>query len=229
MKAVSFFFLVSEPGFHPKRTRRFPIRTGHFCSRFGAKSQPPLPPPPLWVPWFTGSTYLGFSPSQSWLGQFCYLVKVKVAQSCPALCSPMNYTIHEILQVRILERVAVPWSRGSSQPRNRTQVSNIAGRFFTSWAIREAQLALFSPTWVGGPGWLGHLFLQPLPNLGFFPSPAIHTASSYFSTLFLFHPMVFFFFFFFSILFLIDAGFIPNNLLTCLLKMILVSLNISRL
>ena len=45
-----FFFLVSEPGFHPKRTRRFPTRTGHFCSRFGAKSQPPLPPSPTLGP-----------------------------------------------------------------------------------------------------------------------------------------------------------------------------------
>ena len=44
-----------------------------------------------------------------------------------------------ILQARILERVAMPSSRGSSQPRDRPQVSHIAGRFFTSWATREAQ------------------------------------------------------------------------------------------
>ena len=48
------------------------------------------------------------------------------------------YTIHEILQARILEWVAIPFSRGSSQPRDRTQASRIAGGFFTSWAIREA-------------------------------------------------------------------------------------------
>ena len=47
-----------------------------------------------------------------------------------------------ILQARILEWVAVPFSRGSSQPRNRTQVSRIAGVFFTSWATREALLGL---------------------------------------------------------------------------------------
>ena len=52
---------------------------------------------------------------------------------------PMNYTIHGILQVRILEWVAFHFSRGSSQPRNRTQVSHIAGGFFTSWATREVQ------------------------------------------------------------------------------------------
>ena len=50
----------------------------------------------------------------------------------------MDYTVHGILQARILEWVAFPFSRGLSQPRDRTQVSRIAGRFFTSWATREA-------------------------------------------------------------------------------------------
>ena len=50
----------------------------------------------------------------------------------------MGYTVHGILQARILEWVAVPFSRGSSQPRDGTQVSRIAGRFFTHWATREA-------------------------------------------------------------------------------------------
>ena len=59
-------------------------------------------------------------------------VKVKVTQLCPTLCNPMDYTVHGILQARILERVAFPFSRGSSQPRNRTQVFHIAGGFFTS-------------------------------------------------------------------------------------------------
>ena len=48
------------------------------------------------------------------------------------------YKVHEILQARILESIAFPFSRGSSQPRDRTQVSHITGGFFTSWAIREA-------------------------------------------------------------------------------------------
>ena len=59
-------------------------------------------------------------------------LKVKVAQSCPTLCDPTDYTVHGILQARILEWVAFPFSRGSSQPRDRTQVSRIAGRFFTN-------------------------------------------------------------------------------------------------
>ena len=50
----------------------------------------------------------------------------------------MNYTVHGILQDRILKWVAVPFSRGSSQPRGQTQVSCIAGKFFTSWATKEA-------------------------------------------------------------------------------------------
>ena len=65
-------------------------------------------------------------------------VKVKVAQSCLTLCEPLGYTVHGILQARILEWVTFPFSRGSSQPRDRTQVSLIAGGFFTSWATREA-------------------------------------------------------------------------------------------
>ena len=66
-------------------------------------------------------------------------VKVKVTQLCPTLLDPTDYTVHEILQARILEWVALPFSRGSSEPRVWTQVSHIAGRFFTSWATRKVQ------------------------------------------------------------------------------------------
>ena len=59
-------------------------------------------------------------------------VKVKFAQSCPTLCDSMDYTVHGILQARILEWAAFPFSRGSSKPRDCTQVSCIAGGFFTS-------------------------------------------------------------------------------------------------
>ena len=57
---------------------------------------------------------------------------VKVTQLCLTLCDPLDYTVHGILQARILEWVAFPFSRGPSQPRDRTQVSHIAGGFFTS-------------------------------------------------------------------------------------------------
>ena len=55
------------------------------------------------------------------------------------LYSPSGSSAHGILQVRILEWVAIPFSRGSSRPRDWTQVSCIAGRFFTVWATRETQ------------------------------------------------------------------------------------------
>ena len=58
-------------------------------------------------------------------------VKVRVAQSPLTLFDPMDYTVHGILQARILEWVAMPFSRGSSQLRDRTQVSHIAGGSFT--------------------------------------------------------------------------------------------------
>ena len=63
-----------------------------------------------------------------------------VTQSCPTLldCSPLGSSVHGILQTRILEWVAISFSRGSSWPRNWTWVSCIAGRFFTVWATREA-------------------------------------------------------------------------------------------
>ena len=56
-------------------------------------------------------------------------MKVRVTQSCPTLCNPLDYTVHGILQVRIQEWVALPFSRGSSQPRDQTQVPCIAGGF----------------------------------------------------------------------------------------------------
>ena len=57
--------------------------------------------------------------------------KVKVTQLCPTLCNPMDYAVCGILQARILEWVVILLSRGSSQPGDRTQVSHIAGGFFT--------------------------------------------------------------------------------------------------
>ena len=64
-------------------------------------------------------------------------MKVKVAQLCRAVCHRMDYTVDGILQARVLEWVAFPFSRGCSQPSDQTQVSCIEGGFFTSWATRE--------------------------------------------------------------------------------------------
>ena len=67
----------------------------------------------------------------------------EVAQSCPTLCDPVDCSppgssVHGILQARILEWVAISFSRGSSQPRDRTWASHIVGRLLTIWATREA-------------------------------------------------------------------------------------------
>ena len=67
----------------------------------------------------------------------------KVTQSCPTLCDPMDCSlsgssVHGIFQARVLEWIAIFFSRGSSRPRNRTRVSRVAGRRFTVWATREA-------------------------------------------------------------------------------------------
>ena len=66
--------------------------------------------------------------------QFCKYL----CQSYPTPWDPMDYTVHEIPQARILEWVAFPFSKGSSWPRDQTQVSHIADGVFTSWATREA-------------------------------------------------------------------------------------------
>ena len=66
----------------------------------------------------------------------------EVAQSCPTLCDPIDCSlpgpsVHGIFQAIVLEWIAISFSRGSSQPRARTQVSRIVDRRFTVWATRE--------------------------------------------------------------------------------------------
>ena len=91
------------------------------------------------------------SQSRTWLSDWTELKqwlkekKVKVSQSCPSLtlcdpvaCSLQGSSVHGILQARILEWVAIPFSRESFQPREQIQVSCIIGRFFTFWVTTEA-------------------------------------------------------------------------------------------
>ena len=81
-----------------------------------------------------------------YLSQFSVLV----TRSCPILCDPMDYSpppgssVHGILQARILEWVARLFARQSSQLRDWTLVSCIAGRFFTIWATRKDLIYLQS-------------------------------------------------------------------------------------
>ena len=91
----------------------------------------------------------------------------------------MDYTIHRILQARILEWVAVSFSRGSSQTRDQTQVSRIAGGFFTRWATREAPSTeysvQFSCSVVSDSFWPHELqhSRHPCPS----PTPGVHSNS----------------------------------------------------
>ena len=91
----------------------------------------------------TGKGQFSFQSQRKAMPKHVQKVKVLVAQLCPTLCntmdsSPPGYFIHRILQARILEWVAIPFSRRSSWPRDQIQFSYIASRVFTNWATREA-------------------------------------------------------------------------------------------
>ena len=84
-----------------------------------------------------------------WFKSITFIVPfVLVAQSCLTLYNPMDYSppgssVRGILQARIVEWVAIPFSRRSSQPRNWTWFSCLADRYFTVWATWEALCALY--------------------------------------------------------------------------------------
>ena len=83
------------------------------------------------------------SGSPLYLGVIPIMKSVFITQSCLILCHPMDCSpsgssVHGILQARILEWVAIPFSRGSSWFRDRTQGSHSAGSFFNIWTTKEA-------------------------------------------------------------------------------------------
>ena len=78
----------------------------------------------------------------------------------PMDCSPLTSSVHGILQARIQEWVAMPSSRRSSQPQDRTQIFHIPGRFFTIWATREFQ-EYWSGYPISFPGDLPHPEMEP--------------------------------------------------------------------
>ena len=111
----------------------------------------------------------------------CEKVKVLVIQLCPTLwdpmdCSPPASSVHGILKATILEWVAISFSsRGYSWPRDWTWVSCIAGRFFTIWATREAQVNVYSIVimrvlMVSPPM---HIIRKIMNNTSFFSLPTI--------------------------------------------------------
>ena len=108
-------------------------------------------------------------------------------------CSPPGSSVHAIFQARILEWVAISFSRGSSQPRDRTRVSCTAGRFFTNWATREKErkvkllslVQLFATPWTvayKAPPSMGFSRQEywsglPFPSPGDLPDPGIELES----------------------------------------------------
>ena len=112
-----------------------------------------------------------------------------IAHSYPTLChpvdsSPPGSSVHRILQARILEWVAIPFSRGPSWPRDGTQVSCIAGGFFTGWATREAYfhyvqfslVAQLFPTFA--TPWTDRSFPAGFPSLPGFPAASLPCLAS---------------------------------------------------
>ena len=102
--------------------------------------------------------------SISWVLWFLEVKWSELAQSCLTLCDPVDCSrpgssVHGILQARIREWVAISFSRVSSQPRDRTLVSRMAGRCFILWATRE-----FPYDYLGKPNWR---FLELTPDLSF--------------------------------------------------------------
>ena len=114
-----------------------------------------LPSKFFWVQGESGYKHLFFSMASS-IGLIvtrsqkpcsCLCVCVWITQSCPTFCDPTNcsppgFSVHGIVQARILESIAIPFSRGSSQPRDRTLVSC---RFFTIWATGKSSSYLIPP------------------------------------------------------------------------------------
>ena len=99
----------------------------------------PLPPP---------------FPSSLYLSQLQGTIYSEVAQSCPTLCDPMDCSlsgssVHGIFQAIVLEWIAISFSRGSSQPRDRTRVSRIVDTCFTVWATRTIATSKVSPIFHG--------------------------------------------------------------------------------
>ena len=94
--------------------------------------------------YFYSESYCSVSSNKITSGSKCRAVLCLVVQSYLTLCDPMDCSlpgssVHGIVQARILEWVSMPSSRGSSQPRDRIQISLIEGGVFTVWATREAR------------------------------------------------------------------------------------------
>ena len=131
----NFMRLIKEGVVHSERGEKtltfvfnnylYLIALGLSCSMWDLVPWPGIEP---------NTQALGAQSLSHWTTKESESERVKVTQSCLTLFHPMDYIQSGILQARILEWVAFPFSRGSSQPRNRTQVSHTADGFFTNRA-----------------------------------------------------------------------------------------------
>ena len=116
-----FFFLIEV--YHSSQIYFFP-----YCRDRGTENFMSL------IVWYNEFNELIEWTMSSLFDIFHWKWKWKLLSLVWSFATPMDYTVHGILQARVLEWVAFPFSRGSSLPRDRTQISLTAGRFFTSWA-----------------------------------------------------------------------------------------------
>ena len=140
-----------------------------------------------WIFHIAGRFFLPSEPPGKWS---------EVTQSCLTLCDPMDcslpgFSVHGILQARILEWVTISFSRGSSRPRDRTWVSCIGGRCFNLWATREAHVQFVFQIFVWGIlilkkkffivylkskcNWASYIFKQNLATLNYYSLPYLFT------------------------------------------------------
>ena len=161
------WYVPHLPGYYQASHGKYPTSLG--ITRLHMVSTPP----PWVLPGFTGNSAVVSAVSK-------LLEKWKlVAQACPTLCDPVNRSlpgssVHRIFQASILKWVAIPFSRGSSRPTDRTWVSCLTGRFFTVWAAREAKLLVHpKPNSILGPksSWLLRALAVKWKAQGWSPHP----------------------------------------------------------
>ena len=136
IQALTWMNLRSTVLNERRHTKGFILFGSIYCIGHFVKANPQEKKWDQWLP--------GAGDKRRFGGVRVCVICVLVTQSCPTLCDPMDYSqagscVHGILQARILEWVAISFSRRSSQPRDQTWLSHNTSRFFTIWTGKESQ------------------------------------------------------------------------------------------